>query len=210
MYSDMPKPGYSRRIEVRVPSRDFSAGVPTALGRLGYELVPARGRAAAPDARLVAAGRLSRLSAEATAPVILFGGPRSRDADDPRVIGTVARPAGLLDLYPLLQAALEAHPRAVPRIPTSLPARSLREGSDTPGAILSLSERGCLLRSASSLPGDGFLHLQFTLPDQGLIYTRAEPRHHVGNESGLEFESLPESSRAAISEFVTISLTQSL
>lgn len=210
MHPDMVESGYSRRIEVRVPSRDFSAGVWTALERLGYELVPARGRAGAPDARFVAAGRLSRLNPEATAPVILFGGRRSRDAEDPRVIGIVARPAELLDLYPLLQAALEPHPRAAPRITTSLPARSLRDGIDTPGAILSLSERGCLLRSASSLPGDGSLHLQFTLPERGLIYTRAEPRHEAGKESGLEFESLPEASRAAISEFVTKSLTRSL
>lgn len=208
MYSGMSKPGFSRRIEVRVPSRDFSAGVRTALARLGYELVPARRRAEAPDARIVAAGHLSRLSAEATEPIILFGGPRSRRGDDPRVIGMVMRPAELRGLYPLLQSALEAHPRAVPRIPTALPARSLRGGLDSPGAILSLSERGCLLRSASSLPGGGSLHLQFTLPDLGLIYTRAKPRHAAGNESGLAFESLPEISRTAIAEFVTTSLTQ--
>ena len=81
MYSSMSKPGISRRIEVRVPSRDFSEGVLTALERLGYELVPARARAEAPDVRIVAAGRLRRLSAEATEPVILFGGPRSRARD---------------------------------------------------------------------------------------------------------------------------------
>jgi rubredoxin len=60
------------------------------------------------------------------------------------------------------------------------------------------------------LPGDGSLHLQFTLPDLGLIYTRAKPRHAAGNESGLAFESLPDASRTAIAEFVTKSLTQSL
>jgi hypothetical protein len=195
---------------VRVPSRDFSPGVQRALERLGYELVPARGRAEAPDARIVAAGRLSRLSPESTAPIILIGGPQSHGADDPRVIGVVRPPAGLLDLYPLLQDALEAHPRAVPRIPTALPARSLREGVDTPGAILSLSEKGCLLRSASSLPGFGSLHLQFMLPDGGPIYTGAEPRHETGKESGLVFERLPEASRAAIAEFVTSSLTHHL
>jgi hypothetical protein len=126
------------------------------------------------------------------------------------VIGVVRPPVELLDLYPLLQGALEANPRAVPRIATALPARSLREGVDTPGAILSLSEKGCLLRSASRLPGFGPLHLQFMLPDEGPIYTRAEPRHETGNESGLAFERLPETSRAAIAAFVTRSLTQAL
>jgi hypothetical protein len=210
MYSGVSKFRYSRQIELHVPWWNFAPGVWTALERLGYELVHARARVEAPDACIVAADRLSQLSTEATVPIILIGEPRSQGGDDPRVIGVVRRPAELLDLYALLQCALEAHPRAVPRIPTSLPARSLRGGVDTPGAILSLSEKGCLLRSASSLPGGGSLHLQFTLPDLGVIFTRAEPRHEAGNESGLAFERLPEAPRAAIAEFVTRSLTQDL
>jgi hypothetical protein len=206
MYSGMSKPGHSRQIKVHVPWWEFAPGVWMALERLGYELVPTRRSAEAPDAHVVAAGRLSRLSTRATVPIILIGEPQSQGGDDPRVIGVVKPPAELLDLYPLLQSALEEHPRAVPRIPTSLPARSLRKGVDTPGAILSLSEKGCLLRSASSLPGAGTLHLQFTLPDGGPIYTWAEPRHQAGNESGLAFERLPEASRTTIAEFVTSSL----
>jgi len=206
----MSDPGYSHRINVNVPRWTFEPRVWTALVRLGYELEAERQSAEAPNMHIVAASRLSQLSPEATEPIILIGEPRSRDADDPRVIGVVRPPAGLLDLYPLLQDALEAHPRAVPRIPTALPARSLREGVDTPGAILSLSEKGCLLRSASSLPGFGSLHLQFMLPDGGPIYTGAEPRHETGKESGLAFERLPEASRAAIAEFVTSSLTHHL
>jgi hypothetical protein len=164
----------------------------------------------------VAADRLSQLSTEATEPIILIGEPQSQGADDPRVVGVVRRPAGLLDLYRLLQSALEEHPRTAPRLPTSLSARSFREGVDTPATILSLSERGCLIRSGINLPGDGSLHLEFRLPDSGLIHTlgpihtRAEPRHEAGNELGLEFEGLPEASRAAIAEFVTRSLTQGL
>jgi len=192
---------------VRVPSRDFAPGVERALERLGYELVPARGGGGAPDARTVESSRLSRLSSELTAPVILIGGPRSQVADDPRVVGVVRRPADLLDLYALLQIALEEHPRMAPRVATALPARSLREGVDTPGAILSLSEKGCLLRSVSSLPGFGTLHLQFILPDEGPIYTRANPRHQSGNEAGLAFERLPEASREAIAGFVARSLS---
>jgi hypothetical protein len=201
---------YSRRIEVRAPSRDFSAGVQTALARLGYELVSARGRAEAPDARILAAGRLSRLRADATSPIVLIGGPRSWGGDDPRVIGVVRRPVGLVDLYRALQEALEVHPRAVPRVPVLLAARSLREGTGTPGAILSLSERGCYLRSVSSPPGDGTLRLQFRLPRERLIETRAQPRNRAGNETGLAFEGLPEASRAAIAGFVTRSLTRDL
>lgn len=203
----MSAPAHLRQIEVRVPSRDLQDGVDIALGRLGYQLQPARVRSQAPDARFVAAGRLSRLPADANEPVVLFGGVRSKDAEDPRVIGIVGRPAGLQKLYGLLQIALEETPRAVPRIPASLPARTFREGVDAPGAILSLSEKGCLLRSTVSLPGEGALKLQFALPDQGLIHTWAEPYSKAGRELGLVFEGLPEASRLAISDYVTTCLT---
>lgn len=207
MDTGMAKRSYSRRIEVRVPSRDFADGVWTALEQLGYELVPVSARAGAPDLRIVASGRLGRLSADAT-DVIVFGGSRSRYRDNPRVVGIVRPPARLLDLYVLLQDALETHPRAAPRIPTSLPARSLRGGADSAGAIVSLSERGCRVRIAESLPGDGSLRLQFALPSGGLINTWAEQRYKAGNEIGLAFENLSENFRSAISEFVTQSLNQ--
>jgi hypothetical protein len=207
MYTAVSELCYTRRVEVHVPSLDLSPGVERALERLGYELVRASRNSVEPDARIVEAGQLNRLKAKATAPIILIGGPRDDGADDPRVVGAVRPPAGLLDLYSILQVALEEHPRAVPRIPTALPARSLRDGVDTAGAILCLSEKGCLLRSASRLPGHGSLHLQFMLPDGGPIYTRAEPRQEEGNESGLAFHRLPEISRAAIAEFVMRSLS---
>jgi hypothetical protein len=203
----MPQPGFSRRIEVRVPSRDFSVDVQQALERLGYEFVSASSRAAAPDARIVASGRLRRLPARASEPVILFGGSGSRDLDDPRVVGVVRPPATIRELYPLLQIALEAHPRAAARVPAVLAARSFRHGIDAPGAIVTLSEGGCLLRSAAGLPGSGALQLQFTLPNGGMVHTRAEPRYQVGKESGLEFEGLPEVSRGAIEDFVMASLS---
>jgi hypothetical protein len=204
----MMKGGHSRRVEVRVPSRAFGPGVQLALERLGYKLVPARSSwTEAPDALIVAAERVSRLEAEVTAPIILIGTLRGRNQDDPRVIGAVSPPAELPGLYSLLQRALEAHPRAVPRIETALPARSLSSGVDTPGAILSLSEKGCLLRSTESLSGHGPLHLQFSLPGGRAIYTQAKPCHLAGKESGMVFEKLPEVSRVAITEFVTSSLS---
>jgi hypothetical protein len=203
----MATSGYNRRIEVRVPSRDFLDGVEMALDRLGYELLRASNRGEAPDARFVAAGRLSRLPTEAIEPVVLFGGLRSKDAEDPRVIGIVERPAGLDELYRLLQIGLEETPRAVPRITASIPARSIREGIDAPGAIMSLSEKGCLLRSTVKLPGEGALKLQFTLPGRGLIDTWAEPRSDAGRELGLVFDDLPDATRFAIADYVTTSLT---
>jgi hypothetical protein len=209
MYSGMIKGGHSRRVEVRVQPDAFAPGVQLALERLGYKIVYTRSSwaAEAPDTLIVAAEDVSQLEAEATAPIILIGTLRSRSQDDPRVIGAVSAPAELLGLYSLLQRALEAHPRAVPRIETALPARSLSKGVDTPGAILSLSEKGCLLRSTQSLSGRGPLHLQFTLPGGRAIYTQAKPCYLAGKESGMVFEKLPEASRVAITEFVTSSLS---
>jgi len=201
----MAKSSFSRRVEVRVPSRDFAAGVRTALGRLGYELVPVRPGAPSPDIRIVAGSRLRRLPETLREPIILLGGNPYHDDD--RVVGILRRPARLLDLYSLLQSALEAHPRSVPRIETTLPARGVRDGADSPGAIVSLSERGCCLRMDDALAGEGNLQLEFALPGRGVINTWAHPRYRVENRTGLLFEQLPESSRFAISEFVNHSLT---
>ena len=204
----MTKGAHSRRVEVRVPSRAFSPGVQLALERLGYKLVPAHSsRAAAPDVLILGAERVTRLETEASTPIILIGTPQSRNLDDPRVIGAVKSPAELAGLYFFLQHALEARPRAAPRISTALPARSLSGGIDTPGAILSLSEKGCLLRSTKSLVGRDSLHLQFALPGGKAVYTRAKPCYQTGKDSGLVFEELPEVSRVAITKFVTSSLS---
>jgi len=201
----MAKRSYSRRIEVRVPSRDFALGVQPALERLGYALVPVNGGALPPDLRIVAGSRLRRLSSDLTEPVILFGG--NPEEDDSRVVGHLKRPVRLRELYRLLQRALEANPRAVPRIATALPARSLRDGADSPGAIVSLSEGGCCLQTSESIPGAGRLWLEFALPGGGQVSTWAKPRYRAGDATGLKFDRLPADSRMAISRFVEQCLT---
>jgi hypothetical protein len=196
---------YSRRIEVRVPSRDFAAGVQSALERLGYELVPATRGGRPPDIRIVAGSRLRRLSSDLTEPVILFGG--NPEHDDSRVVGHLKRPVRIRELFALLQRTLETHPRAVPRIPTALPARSLRDGAGSPGAIVSLSEGGCCLRNAELLPGDGRLRIEFALPGAGSVNTWARPCYRSNDQTGLMFDRLRADSRMAISRFVEQSLT---
>ncbi len=201
----MAERSFSRRVEVRVPSRDFANGVRTALERLGYDLIPVSVGAPAPDVRIVAGSRLRRLPEALSEPVILIGGNPYHD--DPRVVGILQRPARLLDLYILLQEAVEPSPRSVPRISTALPARGVRGGTDRSGSIVSLSERGCCLRTTEALPGDGNLQLEFTLPSGGLVNTSASPRYRTHNNTGLMFDRLPEISRSAISEFINHSLT---
>ena len=50
---------FSRRVAVRVPSRDFADGVRSGLERLGYELVAVTEGSSTPDVRIVAGNRLT-------------------------------------------------------------------------------------------------------------------------------------------------------
>jgi hypothetical protein len=114
----------------------------------------------------------------------------------------VWRPAALRDLHALLQAALEAHPRSVPRVRTALPAKAVGRERGWAGAILSLSERGCLLRSRERLRSRRPLDLWFALPRDGLVHVLAEPRYAEGTCTGLVFRETSPECRAAIARYV--------
>jgi hypothetical protein len=136
--------------------------------------------------------------------VILLTDARSQQKwRDPRVVGEVARPADLAEIYPLIQKALEDNPRRAPRAPAQLPARCTRADRRWMGAILSLSSNGCLFRTNSEMsPGLDF-NLLFPLPRGRMVSTRARVRRRDGNQLGMEFTSPPELSSQAIAEFVS-------
>ena len=96
-------------------------------------------------------------------PMIVLTGRNGVTGTDPRIIGAVRRPAGLHDLYRLIQEALEETPRATPRIPTHLPARCRRNGQEWKASVLSLSENGCLLRTAQPVPLGTQVEIEFPL-----------------------------------------------
>lgn len=189
------------------PRRALARGAATALERLGYRLATSgrRGETEAPDARIASERELRRVPREDRAPLIVLEGrfaKRGQRRRDPRVVATLRKPAPLVELYRALQFALEENPRRVPRAAVTLPARCVAGERDWPGAIVSLSEGGCLVRSTQRLDSRRRLQLWFPLPDAGLVEVTARPVYHRGTYLGLAFHELAEATRHAIASCV--------
>jgi len=193
-------------------SRALAPRTRAELRALGYELRVASDRdfatrpETAPALRIVDERYLDRIPTpqeEPHTPVVLLTGPRPLAIDDSRIAGRVMRPAGTFDLYPILQKALERHPRRVPRVPTQLPARCIRDDYRWPGAVLSLCEDGCLLRSTEVVePGSRF-DLQFAIPGGELIMARARCVYTSDSRAGVVFSEPSEVDRRVIRGYVS-------
>ncbi len=106
----------------------------------------------------------------------------------------------------MIQRALEATPRRCPRVPTRLSARCIRSERRSIGAVLSLSEGGCLLRTSESLRKGVSLGVQFALPDYGLVSTRAVCRYTRMGDAGLAFTDPGPDVRHTIAHYITMQL----
>jgi hypothetical protein len=204
-------------VAIHAPARAFAIGTETALARLGYHLI--RAEAAEHDhddrsqfsIRIVDDRQLEEVPLESNGqaiPIILLAGHRGPVASDARAVGIVRRRARLNEVFALLQRALEANPRTVPRIPASLPARCTRGNHGWAGAIRSISEKGCLLHSTEPLVPDRRVDLCFALPRAGLLQIPAQPAHLDGKLAGLVFRDTSEQTRSAIAGYVTTQLTE--
>jgi hypothetical protein len=186
------------------------------LAKMGYAILAEEEWRAAPawatrepELRIVDERRLADVPEDPPSrriPMILLTGRQGADHADPRILGAVRRPAGLHELYRLIQQALETTPRATPRIPTHLPARCRRGAREWRGAVLSLSESGCLLRSSEPVDLGTELEIAFELPRVGWVETRAESAYQLLPDTGLVFQGAPASLRSAIARFVEQSL----
>jgi len=211
--ADDAVPAERRRLILSIAGPE--AYVPLArsiLGRIGYAIVsrdewrasPALAERA-PELCIVDERRASELPdtpALAATPMILLCGRSRPRFEDRRVIGLVPRPAGLHELYRLFQQALETIPRGHLRVPTNLPVRLRRVGREWQGALLSLSESGCLVRSPEPIALGAELELAFELPRVGVIETRAEPTYQLVPDTGLVFQATAPTLRRAIQSFV--------
>lgn len=164
-----------------------------------------------PELRLVEAQRLDALprpgASSGDVPVVVIAGRRGVPRDDPRILGAVHRPAGLHELYRLIQQALEDRPRTAPRLPTHLEARLRHGRREWQGAVLSLSENGCLLRSTRPPPLGAQLEIRFEIPPVGTtVETRADCAYQLRSDAGLVFQSTPPDTRRAIQRFVEAGL----
>lgn len=196
-----------RTLASYVSPRAFAPGARAALEALGYRVVAAstQGTFASTDwpadLRLVDERHLSRLPADGT-PVILLSGTRGGVPDDPRVVGCVPTPVEVNGLYPILQAALEPHPRLAARAPAQIPARCIHSDRRWSGEVLRLSQTGCFFHTTSDLPAGLELNLNFPLPLGRVVSTRAEVTARLDGGAGMAFRNTSAQVSHAIAEYV--------
>lgn len=183
------------------------------LGGMGYPIVtaeewedlPTGDRERTPDLGIVDERRLAEIREDtglSEVPIIVLSGRRGVTDADPRIVGAIARPAGLHEIYRLIQQTVEDTPRSTPRVATHLPARCRRGDREWRGAVLSLSESGCLLRTPEPLALGSQIDISFDLPRSGTIETQAESAYQLVPDTGLIFHRTPAASREAILSFV--------
>jgi len=185
------------------------------LAKLGYAiLLPEEFEAMARDAevdrptlRIVDERQLAEVPEETPCvPIVVITGRHGVTGADARIVGALRRPAGMHELFRLVQQVTEDTPRATPRIHTHLPARCHKNGRDWPTTVLSLSENGCLMRSPEPLMLGSQLELEFTLPRAGTLRVSAEMAYQLLPDAGLIFHATRSKDRAAISDFVSNTL----
>ncbi|MFO0688549.1 MAG: PilZ domain-containing protein [Myxococcota bacterium] len=216
MQDGLYEPGImGRRIGVRIGPRSLAPRVLEALRALGYTMVDLDSERLPETTRescrlwLVDQERLPELPGPDEAAdrrILLVASPRSGACEDPRIFATTRRPARLGAVYEMIQSALESTPRSAPRVRTQLSARCIRGDQRSIGAVLSLSEGGCLLRSGERLSRGTRVRLQFALPSFGLISTQAECRYARETDAGLAFSESGSDVRHTIAHFVTAQL----
>ena len=136
-------------------------------------------------------------------PVVLLTGKRGARAGDPRIVGAVKRPAGLHDLYRLMQQVFEDVPRSTPRVATQLRALCASGKTSWEGRVLSLSENGCLIRSPEAILLGQKVQLELVLRRSESIALEAEANYQLLPDTGLVWSAIDAGSREALGRFVT-------
>jgi hypothetical protein len=214
---EYPKQRLRRLLVAHARPDAFAPHARSILSKMGYAIVPAEELESLPeplpeqrpDLRIVDERRLAELpdeDGETPVPIIVISGRHGVTGADPRIVGAVPRPAGLHELYRLIQQALEVTPRSAPRIPTHLSAACRRDGKEWRCQVVSLSENGCLVRSPEPVPLGSQLEIRFELPSSGSIETRAETAYQIPPDLGLIFHETQPAFRRAIADFVSSSL----
>jgi hypothetical protein len=211
-------PNWGRTIVYHASLDALGPRTDAVLSRLGYQMLAPEAleavRADHPEVRpemlIVDERRIEEVEAYDTKdsvsgslPIILLTGKQGARGDDPRVVGAVKRPAGLHDLYRLMQQVFEDVPRATPRVATQLRARCEAGGNTWESRILSLSENGCLLRSPEAILLGQKIRLELVLPRAEAIALEGEATYQLLPDTGLVFSSLEANHREALGRFVT-------
>ncbi len=189
------------------------------LAKMGYAIVTEEERPSLPPhlverpAELIVVDerRLSEVEDEpdGLVPLIVLTGSGGVTGADPRVLGAVRRPAGLHELYRLIQQGLEETPRSAPRVATNLTAHCRQAEHEWRASLLSLSENGCLMRTPEPLELGSQIEIRFELPQGATVETQAEAAYQIVPDLGLVFSRTPAVCRAAITTFVERTLALS-
>jgi hypothetical protein len=157
-----------------------------------------------PELRIVDERNLADVPEERgpAVPILVLTGRHGVTGADPRIVGAVRRPAGMHELFRLIQQVLEETPRTTPRVPTHIVARCRRRDAEWKVAILSLSENGCLLRSPEPLNLGTRVDLRFELPHSGTLELEGETAYQLVPDTGVIFHATSPDDRAAIGVFV--------
>jgi hypothetical protein len=209
----------SRIILAHAGREAFSDMSRSILSRLGYVIVrPEEFDACAeslgrdyPDLRVVDERSIAEIPDDAysTVPIIVLTGSHGVSGADPRIVGAIQRPAGMHELYRVIQEVFEDTPRSTPRLPVHLKAHCSRDGREWTGAVLSLSEGGCLLRSTAPQNLGARFTLRFSLPRSGPLVLDAEVIYQLVPDFGLTFHSTSPADRESITHFIKSSLLDS-
>ena len=185
------------------------------LAKLGYSILDAEEFAmlleedeyARPDLRLVDERQLGEVGHEDPAvPIVVLSGRLGVTGADPRIVAALRRPAGLHDLYRVVQQVLEDTPRSSPRVPTHLRGHCAQEGREWEATVLSLSEDGCLLRSPEPMPLGSQLRLRLELPRHGPLELEGDVAYQLLPDLGIVFNAAPSRVREALAGYLTEAL----
>ena len=208
----------SPRTILQLAAQDAFAPMTTQmLARLGYRFVQVDcgsgddrdPQAALPTGDLVIVDerRLAEIESDlgteaVRTPVVLLTGRQGATGADSRIVGAVKKPAGLHDLYQLLQQIFEDTPRSTPRIATQLRARCAIDESAWDSRVLSLSENGCLMRSPEPVLLGQRIQLQLQLPQSEPIAVEAEAAYQLLPDTGFVFHAVDPAQRESLAHFV--------
>jgi PilZ domain len=178
-----------RRVASHAADSDYVSFARAMLWKLGYAVLPPADLPD-PELRIVREDQLGELKGLPPRPLILLTSRREAGSGDARVFGTVRRPAGVASLYRLLQAALEEHPRAVPRVPVALPARAAGGPQEFELVVRSISENGCLLAGPKLPPLESALELAIEFPWGEKLRLEAVVSYEQAGQVGALFQGM--------------------
>lgn len=190
-----------RRVASYAAEADYAPFARAMLWKLGYAVLPPQELGDA-ELRIVREDRLAEVTQLPSRPLILLTDRRQPEIGDARVSGTVRRPAGVHALYRLLQAALEEHPRNVPRVTVSLPARASSAAHHFELVVRSLSESGCLLAGPKLPLLDTPMDLDIEFPWGEKIRVAAVVAYEQAGNAGALFQQTTLATRLRLGKLV--------